>query len=93
MKQITCTKCGLVDDYTIVPKANNHMAYCNGCDSWITNLPYEKPKFYFGKYKGKLIADVEDLPYMEWMLSNVKLAVSMRDAIRERINILLEQRV
>jgi predicted amidophosphoribosyltransferase len=67
--QIVC-RCGSVDDYRIIDKANNKMAYCNDCNAFIKNIPYKDPAFYFGKYKGHLIKTIEDLNYLEWALGN-----------------------
>lgn len=87
---IKCNKCGLTDAYYVVEKANNKMAYCSGCDAFIKNLPYREPQFYFGKYKGHVISAMEDLNYLQWALSNIRMSENIRDAIRERINTLHE---
>lgn len=89
-KLITCRKCGLVDSFYIIEKANHQMAYCSRCRAFIKHIPHSDPKFYFGKYKGHLVAAIEDLKYLEWALANIKMAEAMRDAVRERINTLHE---
>jgi hypothetical protein len=86
-KQIVCTKCGSVDDYRTELKANNLTAYCNGCDSFITNIPYQPATFYFGKYKGVPIDTIEDLSYLQWAIKNIqKLSAHLREAIERRIS-------
>jgi hypothetical protein len=89
-KTITCPKCGLVDCFYTVEKANNHVAYCGGCKAYIKNIAYQEPKFYFGKYKGHLISAIEDLQYLQWALNNIKMSESIRDAVRNQINTLHE---
>jgi hypothetical protein len=87
---LTCPKCGLVDGFYTVEKSGNHVARCRRCDAFIKNIAYQEPKFYFGKYKDHLVSAIEDLNYLQWALANIKVSQSMRDAIRERINILHE---
>lgn len=83
---ITCFKCGLIDDYRTEKKANNLVAYCNGCDSYIKNIPYATPTLHFGKYKGSEIKDIEDVGYLQWVINNVKLSEVIRHAVNERIS-------
>lgn len=86
-KQVVCTNCGLVDDYSTELKANNLVAHCNGCGKFITNIPYQVPMFYFGKYKGIPIASIEDLSYLQWAIKNIeKLSAHVREAIEHRIS-------
>lgn len=83
-KEIVCKACGNIDDYKIVVKSNNHMAFCNGCGKFIKNVSYESPKFYFGKMKGKLVSEVTDKNYLQWFLTTSP-SESMREAIEKRI--------
>lgn len=84
---VICNKCGSIDDYTTEQKANNLVATCNGCDSFIKNIPHDKPKFYFGKYKDIPIADISDLQYLVWARDNMnKINNRTRNAINDRIN-------
>lgn len=71
-KEIICNHCGLTDDYRTEKKSNNLVAYCNGCDKYIKNIPYAEPAFYFGKYKGIKISECTDIQYMKWFVGNVK---------------------
>lgn len=86
MEQIKCTKCGAVDKFYTEVKANNNVARCSECDAFIKNIPYEQPKFYVGKYKGKLISEIEDMNYLKWALREMKLSESIRKAISDRIS-------
>lgn len=86
-KEIVCTNCGLVNDYRTELKANNLTAYCNGCDRFITNIPYHPAMFYFGKYKGVPIEKIDDLSYLQWAISNIqKLSAHIRQAVEQRIS-------
>lgn len=64
------------------------MAYCNQCQSYIKNIPYDKPKLYVGKYKGIPIDEIEDFRYLKWALENLKNSVSIRIALIDRIEFL-----
>lgn len=74
MENLTCRQCGLVNDYKIIQRGVHETAYCNGCDSYIKNLPQGKPFiFMFGKYKGTPIAEMkspEQINYLHWILSS-----------------------
>lgn len=86
MDKLFCKKCQKdVDFYTEV-KANNNVARCSECDSFIKNIPYEEPKFYVGKYKNIPINQIIDKNYLEWAAKEMKLSKSMRDAIKQRIS-------
>ena len=43
-------------------------------------------KFTFGKYKGQLINECEDLPYLKWYIKLPQLNAYFKDAIRNRID-------
>jgi len=85
-KEVICKNCGLIDDFSITVKGNNHMAFCNGCRKFIKNVAYESPKLYIGQYKGKLVSEIKDKHYLEWYIGNVKkITSSLHDAISQRI--------
>lgn len=86
MEQIKCLKCGAIDKYYTELKANNNVARCSECDAFIKNIPYNEPTFYFGKYKGKKVSEVEDMDYLKWVLAKTKQSASMRKAIQEQID-------
>lgn len=74
MKNIVCKKCGLVNDFRTEMKSNNNTAWCNGCESFIKNIPYQSEvTIYVGKYKGKKLSEVEDFRYLEWAITSWKL--------------------
>lgn len=85
---LTCYKCGGSNDFATELKSNNLVAICRGCGSFIKNVPYKEPAFYFGKYKGTAIKDIIDKDYLTWALNTVRLSSSLRAAISERINTL-----
>ena len=86
MEDVICTKCGLVNDYVVQLKANNQVAYCNGCGAYIKNIPHAEPTFYVGKYKLKPVSQIEDMGYLKWALKEMKLSHHMRSAIEKRIS-------
>lgn len=45
----------------------------------------DKNILQFGKYKGKSINDIEDIQYLKWVLSEVKIKPIIRDMIEKRI--------
>lgn len=83
---IVCNKCGSVNDYRTIQKANNKVAYCNGCDAYIKNIPHDVPKLYVGKYKGIPIDTIEDLSYLQWALKTLTLTNSVSMAVSSRIS-------
>lgn len=86
MEQLKCPKCGAIDNYYTELKANNNVARCGVCDTFIKNIPYELPKFFMGKYKGKNVSDIEDMGYLHWALKELKLSSNMRTAIQQQID-------
>jgi uncharacterized protein (DUF3820 family) len=70
MENVTCKKCGLIDDYSVTEKSGHKMAYCNGCNSFIKNIAHQPPYFYFGKYKGTRIDECWDIDYLGWCMKN-----------------------
>ena len=86
---IKCLKCGSVDNYRVEVKSVHHVAYCNSCDSFIKNIPYDLPKLYVGKYKGVPINQIMDADYLKWANLNMNsLNERQRKAIDEQIQIL-----
>lgn len=84
--EIKCNKCGIINDYRTVEKSNNRVAYCNGCDSYIKNIPYDSPKLYVGKYKGIPIKEIDDLNYLKWAIKTLTISESVRSAITSQIS-------
>lgn len=75
-----------MDDYRIEEKANNKVAYCNGCDSYIKNIPHAEPTLFFGKYKNWKVCELQDLNYLDWLRANVKLSAALRSAVDQQIS-------
>lgn len=62
------------------------MAYCNGCKSYIKNIPYTPQRLHFGKYKGDEIANINDLEYLKWVRDKVtNISNTTREAVSSRI--------
>ena len=69
--------------------AHNNTAWCNGCDSFIKNIPYAKKQImYFGKYKGMEISSINERGYLEWMIREVKLSAAQKEAAYNQLNTL-----
>lgn len=86
MENVICGKCQSVNDYNVVEKANNKVAYCNKCEAYIKNIPYDTPKLYVGKYKGKPITEIEDLQYLKWAFGALTLTATARNALNKQIS-------
>jgi hypothetical protein len=91
MEDIICNRCGSINDYRVEERANNRMAYCNGCGMWIKNIPHsiQPARLYFGKHKGRLISEMtsdDDLGYLRWVSENMKLPAKIREAINKQLN-------
>ena len=93
-----CKKCGeILDDCKLqkqkilLNSGGFHLkASCPSCGSYIKFLPHSTPKFFFGKYKGKLISEVakSDPEYLRWLLSenikSKKLVADIREALCQK---------
>jgi hypothetical protein len=71
--EISCKRCGLVNDYRKEVSGVHIKAICNGCDTYIKFIPQGKPllEMPFGKYKGRQISSLrskEELDYLKWLL-------------------------
>lgn len=88
MSEVICLRCGTTNEFHIEKSGPHIKAVCNNCSLYIKFLPQEKepPKFYFGKYVGKYIHDIEDLQYLAWASTNMTLKQPIRDAIIKRIS-------
>jgi len=84
--EIVCKNCGSINDYRTEMKSGQNVAHCNSCGKYIKNIPYNPhPKLYFGKYKDKLIKDIEDLNYLQWLIDSNVLKANTRQAVIDRI--------
>jgi hypothetical protein len=91
MEDVTCKKCGLINDYSVKIKPPHHYAYCNGCESFIKFIPHDTPKFYFGKHKGTLISECTDVGYMEWVIGAGVVKGNIKTAILDRLDVLIKK--
>lgn len=90
MEDIICLKCGSINDYWVKETDLHSTAYCN-CGAYIKHLPkgnIEDLRMYIGKYKGKLITEIEDLNYLEWAIKNISFKDKYKTAITNRIDTL-----
>ena len=87
MPEVICQRCGTIDEYYTIQSGPHLKAICKHCDNYIKFLPQEKepPKFYFGKYVGKYVHEIDDISYLQWASTNMSLKQPMRDAIIKRI--------
>jgi len=87
MSEVICQRCQTTNEFYVVTSGPHLKAMCNHCNTYIKFIPQEKepPKFYFGKYVGKFIHEVEDMDYLKWAATNMKLKDHVRDAIKQRI--------
>jgi len=90
MENLICKKCNCNEYYT-EKKANNLVARCKNCDSFIKNIATEEPTLYFGKYKGIKISEMKtqlQTQYLHWLLnSDIKLTSNMQNTIKKHLNI------
>lgn len=90
MPDITCQRCGLVNDYYTKPSGPHTSAYCNGCDSYIKHLPQnnEIKIVPFGKYKGREIGTMlssEEVRYLKWFVQMPDLRDNVKTAINKHL--------
>lgn len=91
MEKVICKAC-LSEEYYTQVKYNNLVAYCADCGKYIKNIPQGKPpQFYFGKWKGTLINECNDLSYLVWAQKNLTFTEAARKEIIDRINQLREE--
>lgn len=82
---IVCQHCGSTNNYRTELKSGHLVAHCNSCQKFIKNIPHQEPKMYFGKYKGRLIKDIPDLGYLEWVISKNLAKGNIKQAIIKQI--------
>ena len=89
MSEIICQRCNTANEFYVVPSGPHMKAMCNHCNIYIKFVPQQKeaPKFYFGKYVGKYVHEIEDMSYLRWALKDMKnMKQPMRDAIEKQIS-------
>lgn len=87
---ITCQRCGNVNDYTVKQAGPHQSAYCNGCGNYIKHLPQNNPieTLPFGKYKGRAIKSLtsdEDIRYLQWLANMPDIKERLKSAILAHI--------
>jgi hypothetical protein len=90
MEDITCQRCGLVNDYTPRNAGPHISAYCNGCGNYIKHLPQNNPVelMPFGKYKGrelKTLTSSEEVRYLQWFIQMPDLKPRIKEAIEKHL--------
>lgn len=85
MDDVVCRDCGTINDYRTEFKSGQQCAFCNSCGTYIKNIAYKPPMFYFGKYKGTEISTCSDLGYLQWFLSETKPKANIRKAVEFQI--------
>ncbi len=88
METLFCNHCKKQVEFFTELKANNNVARCAECDSFIKNIPYQEPQFYIGKYKNIPVKQIDDMNYLKWALKEMRLNKSMKEAIQERISLM-----
>ena len=92
MNTILCKHCKKDVEFTTQKKANNYVAYCSECGSYIKNISHSDmgiskpdPEFPFGKYKGTKVFECNDLDYLEWCLNTLTLNDKFMDCVYYRL--------
>ena len=88
MGEVICLRCQTTNEFYVVQSGPHLKAMCNNCNQYIKFLSQEKepPKFYFGKYVGQYVHEIEDMQYLRWAVNNMTLKQPMKDAIQKRID-------
>lgn len=86
MEELKCNKCGMVGLPKITVKKVHHIGRCAVCNAYIKHIGHAEPQFYCGKYKGKPIAEIDDLEYLYWANENMKMSKYCLDALESRID-------
>lgn len=89
-QEVTCKKCGSINDYKVEPRGIHQSAFCNGCDAYIKNLPQGKPiTLFFGKFKERTIDSMvalDEINYLKWLSTKSDLKPnSLRDYILKHL--------
>lgn len=88
---VSCKKCGLVNEYEVVMKGPHRTAYCSGCGSYIKHLPKESNEMFimpFGKYKGEplqMMVSEDERRYLVWLSEQSFVKSNMRRIINDHL--------
>lgn len=86
METLFCPTCKEEKEYFTELKSNQNTARCIICNTFIKNIPYQKPSFWVGKYKGKPIDEIQDLDYLKWAIQKMNnLNKRTKDAVSQQI--------
>lgn len=93
MEDISCKKCGLINDYKIEKRGVHDSAFCNNCGSWIKHLPQKfdpKKEFIlpFGKYKGEplsMMVSDEERRYLQWIIQQDWVKPNILEKIKKHL--------
>lgn len=88
-EDITCIKCGLVNDCYTYERGPHIGARCNGCDTFIKWIPQNNPNFIipFGKFKGRELSSMKldhEVGYLQWLLST-DIKLNLRKKIEDHL--------
>jgi len=86
METLYCPKCDEQKEFYTELKSNQNTARCITCNTFIKNVPYQKPALYVGKYKGKPIDEIEDLGYLQWAVKTLNVNSRTKEALTTRIS-------
>ena len=68
-----------------IPREQNEKADELSKGVLIAKTGYNEDALQFGKYKGKLISEIEDIQYLKWALKEVKMQKGIQQKIQNRI--------
>jgi hypothetical protein len=69
-----------------IPRDQNQKADDLSKSKLVEKTGYNEDAIQFGKYKGKLISEIEDMPYLKWVLKEVRLQKGIAQKIQSRIS-------
>lgn len=85
----TCGKCGLINDFRIIPVNGQDTCRCNGCDHFMGNAPQGgEPTLYVGKFKGRTIKSMilpAEISWLNWYLTTTSCKGKMRSDIENHL--------
>jgi len=69
-----------------IPRAQNEDADKLSKSELSKHTGYDESVLQFGKYKGKKIAEITDMSYLNWMLREMKLQPAIKERVEKRIS-------
>ena len=90
MEELICKNCGPQEAYLIEENGPHKQAICMTCSSHLGFLkkpPTQDLILFNGKWKGSMIKDINDLPYLEWfVLDKTNFPAKYKEAAKMRIS-------